>query len=357
MNILDHILLVGVGQGLFLSLALLVRNFGKQKQNYFFLLLMVLISLTLATNYLFTVERYRAAPHIWYFFDLVAYLIGPLWYFTIQKSIRTKVRLQWSEALLLAPISIYLIYFFYLLSFSPSELLTLEQRGTFNWFFYVFCVTVLIVNGGFLIKAHLTLQNYRDTRFPDLLIKGQYAFLIIIGIWMLAFGVSFLLANQMMVNLAVYRFAFLSLAFLVFGMAFLALVKPESFYFLTQTFDHSEAYVLQQIADRAQQFIEEEKPYLKGSFTLAELSAAIQSNPVLTSKAINRVLGATYSDLMNGYRVKHFLQLARDTEQQHLTHWAIAQEAGFGNKASFYKSFKKMMGTTPKVYLSQHASD
>jgi len=99
-------------------------------------------------------------------------------------------------------------------------------------------------------------------------------------------------------------------------------------------------------------FIQEKEPFLKSNFSLNELSTEIQSNPVLTSKAINRVLKSTYNDLMNEYRIKYFLRLAREERMKNLTHWAIAQEAGFGNKVSFYKAFKKMMGTTPKVYLT-----
>ncbi|MEL6142865.1 MAG: helix-turn-helix domain-containing protein, partial [Bacteroidota bacterium] len=113
--------------------------------------------------------------------------------------------------------------------------------------------------------------------------------------------------------------------------------------------------LLVQIAESAQIYLHEKQPFLKPGYTLQELSEDIQSSPVLTSKAINRVLKTNFNELMNEQRVKHFIRLARLERSEHLTLWGIAQEAGFGNKVTFYKAFKKQMGTTPKVYLANTA--
>ena len=231
-------------------------------------------------------------------------------------------------------------------------LLENARQDWFEVFFYLFCLSVLIVNGGFLWKARQVLKQYKDEQFPDLLIKGQYAFLVIIVIWLGAFLLSFLLTTDYNINLNAYHYAMVSFAFLAFSMAFLALIRPASFYFLNQTFDSSETFVLQQIADSIMTYLQENTPYLDSQYSLQDLSIAVQSNPVLTSKAINRILKTNYNELMNELRVKHFIQLAQEGQTKNLTLWAIAQEAGFGNKATFYKAFKKNIGTTPKAYLS-----
>lgn len=351
MSVFKAVILIGVVQGFFLTLGLIVRNWNRKKQNYYFLALLVLISLALLSKYFFSVAAYNANPHLWFLADSVAYLIGPLWYLTIQKSIRPKVKLEKVDWLLLTPMLYFVGLLIYISTLSRMELLQAEVEAWYPRSFYLFCFTVLIVNGGFLWQSRMLLKKNRGPQFPDLLIRGQYTMLSIVGIWMVFFVVSLGAGEGYNLNLAVYDYAFLSFAFLTFGMAFLALARPAAFYFLTQTFNTSETYVLRQIAEKVEIYIEHEQPFLRRNFTLNALSDAIGSNPVLTSKAINRMLQTTFPDLMNGYRVRHFLQLAKEERMQNLTHWAIAQEAGFGNKVSFYKAFKKLYGTTPKVYL------
>ncbi|MEL7121090.1 MAG: AraC family transcriptional regulator [Bacteroidota bacterium] len=351
MRIFDFILLVGVIQGTFLTMGLLVKNFNKKKQNYYFFALISLISITLLSKYLFNAERYQQNPHIWYFFDIVAYAIGPLWYFTIQKSIKPKVVLSKLDWLMLSPILYHILFLIQLLFLSKEEILSKEGSIWFEGGFYVFCLTIFIVNGGYLLKAHLTLKQHKDAQFPTLLINGQYAFITIIAIWILSFIASFVLSNEYYINLNAYQIAFVSMAFLAFGLAFLALTRPASFYFLNQTYDGSEAYVLQKIAEQIEWVMQEHEPFLNKSYSLSDLSEAVGANTVLTSKAINRILKTSFADLMNEYRIKHFIKMARSEKMKNLTHWAIAQQAGFGNKVSFYKAFKKLRGTTPKAFL------
>ncbi len=351
MILYSTILLIGLVQGFFLTLGLLIKHYGKKKRNYYFLGLVFLISVSLLSKFLFSPARYQQFPQLWFIPDTIAYFVGPLWYFTIQKSIKPSVKLSLNDWLLLSPILYQIGFLGYIFTLEKSSLFDMTNNPFFAQTFFVFCLGVLITNGGFLWKAHRTLQKHRDVQFPELLRKGQLVFIFIIAIWLLSFVFSLILTNTTSINLNAYSFAFLSLAFLTFGLAFLALIKPASFYFLTQTYDSSQTYVLQQIAEQVEIYLKEQEPYLKSNFSLNELSQAIGSNPVLTSKAINRILKSTFSDLMNEYRVQHFLRLAKKEKLENLTLFAIAQEAGFGNKVTFYKSFKKVMGMTPKTYL------
>lgn len=352
MSIYKILILIGLIQGLLLTFALLIKNYGNKKQNHYFFALIFLICFALLSKFLFNAERFQALPHIWYVVDITTYSIGFLWFLTIQKSIYPKIKLSKNDYLLLSPILYHVFFLIFIFTISKKQLLLASQKHLYSFSFYIFCLTALFVNIAFLWKSHLILKKYKDTRFPDLLIKGQYAFLIILLIWITSFALSFFTSHSFLINLKAYSYAFLSLAFLTFTLAFLAIIKPESFYFLTQTFDASENYVLKQIADKAVLYLEEKEAFLKNNFSLNELSQAIQSNSVLTSKAINRILKTSYSDLINKYRVNHFVKLAHQEQLKNLTLWAIAQDAGFANKVTFYKAFKKNTGTTPKNYLT-----
>ncbi len=340
-------------QGFLLTLALYIKNYGKPKTNSFFLALLVLICLALLMKLLYSPEAYFALPQIWYVGDLIAYLIGPLWYFTIKRSVNEKLRIQRNELVALAPMLFHIFFLMYLVSLRIDELLALEHTHWFRWSFYVFCITVLIVNGSFFLKAHQLVHQNDDVQFPDLLRHGQSIFLTILVVWLLVFLMSFWMADHYQFAASAYNFAFLSFAFLTFGLAFLALIKPSSFYFLTQTFDGRETFLLHEIAEQIQKLLKDEQPYLSSNYSLQQLSQSLQVSPVLTSRAISRVLKTNFNDLINEQRVKHFVLEAQKPMSSHLTHWAIAAQVGFGNKVSFYKSFKKHYGSTPKAYLAR----
>lgn len=352
MEPLKLILLVGVIQGFFLFVGLAIKTAGKKKQNYYFLSLVLLLTLALLAKLTFDPSHYHPIPAVWYLPDLVAYAIGPLWYFTLLKSVEPKVRVRKKDVLFLLPV-LYQVGFIVFLSFLPEgEHRRLEGSSSIVRLFYVFCATVLVVNGTFLWRAKRLLDWYREARFPELLLRGQRILLLIVLIWLVAFLVSFFVPQAGRLNLRVYNLAFVSLALLVLGMAFVALIRPASFYFLTQTFDGSETFILREIAEKIEAYLLEYQPFLRRKYSLPELATDIGSNPVLTSKAINHVLETNFNDLMNQGRVRHFLRIAREEKRNHLTLWAIAQEAGFGNKVTFYKAFKKETGTTPKLYLA-----
>ena len=117
--------------------------------------------------------------------------------------------------------------------------------------FYVFCATVFLVNASYLYRSYLMLLSKKaSVKFPPLLLKGQYAMLLVICVWALSLLANLFLYDDYLINLTLYRLAFLTLSFLTFSLAFLALLRPESFYFLTQVYDSSKAYIMQEIAKK-----------------------------------------------------------------------------------------------------------
>lgn len=352
MMILDLLLLIGVIQGFFLTIGLFVKYRQKKKHNPYFFALVLTITLAMLGKMAFTVERYYAMPHFWYFLDLTAFAIGPLWYMTILNSVNTRPKLQWDDYLLLSPILYFIGFLVYLLSFSREEVINNEHENGSFIHFYLFCLFVMLVNGGFLTKSTLMIRQFKSRQFPVLLKQGQMAFMTVLALWLFCFLLGFAFSDPYSINLSTYQFGFVALALVTLGMAFLALIKPNTYYFLTQTFDKSETYVLTQVANGVLKVFEQEQPFLHKDFSLQKLADKIGANTVMTSKAINQVLNTSFSDLINEHRVHHFINLAQREEYDHLTLWAIAQDAGFGNKVSFFKAFKKIKGTTPKAFLS-----
>ncbi|HAA12231.1 MAG TPA: hypothetical protein DCE41_11235 [Cytophagales bacterium] len=352
-SIFSAILLIGFVQGLTVCLAFLIKIRSYKHRNYYFLMLLASVTLVLLAKWAFSPELYGRQPHIWFAYDTLAYVLGPLWYLTILKSIRPKVEISRSDILGVSPVLVQLVMLVRISLMSNVELIDAGDEPWMDVFFLLYSFSVIAVNLFFFWKALRIIQAHKDIHFPELLRQGHYAFTAIFGLWLVAFGINLLLSTGTTVQDYFYTAAFLSFAVLTFSLAVLAMVKPTSFHFLTQVYDSSETFLLKELADKVTHYMQSEEPFLERHYTLNQLAEAIQANPIVTSKAINRVLNKSFSDLINEHRVAYFLKSKRQNTWPHLSNEGVAERSGFGNKVSFYKAFKKETGQTPKAYLSQ----
>ncbi len=99
------------------------------------------------------------------------------------------------------------------------------------------------------------------------------------------------------------------------------------------------------------QFMEEKKPYLHPKLSLPELAQQLGISSNQLSQIINQQAKANFHDFVNQYRVKEFLQNAKNNKNFSLL--ALALDAGFNSKSSFNYIFKKQKGVSPSLYLSK----
>ncbi len=81
-------------------------------------------------------------------------------------------------------------------------------------------------------------------------------------------------------------------------------------------------------------FMEKEKPYLNPKFSTQELSRMMDIRLYQCSYLTNYVIGKSFREWINEYRIDHFIQ-------EYPTIQTIFLESGFKNKNTFYTSFKK----------------
>lgn len=104
---------------------------------------------------------------------------------------------------------------------------------------------------------------------------------------------------------------------------------------------------------RLLEYMEREQPYLSAELKLDTLAGALQMSRHHLSQIINERLGTSFSDFINQYRVQQAQRLLSDEAYQDVKILAIAFDAGFSTKASFYNAFKKATGTSPATYRKQ----
>ena len=99
--------------------------------------------------------------------------------------------------------------------------------------------------------------------------------------------------------------------------------------------------------------MEQKKPYLNNKLLKAELAEMMGiSNPEL-ARLLNERIGMNFFEYVNYHRIMAFIELAKTEKGKSMTFFGVAQEVGFNSKTTFNKSFKKLMGVTPKQYLTK----
>ncbi len=97
------------------------------------------------------------------------------------------------------------------------------------------------------------------------------------------------------------------------------------------------------------------KPYLDDGLTLHQLAIQLNMDDHDLSVLINRVLNQHFFNFVNGYRIKHAMELLRDPDKKELTILEILYTVGFNSKSSFNTAFKKHVSQTPTEYRKSAA--
>ena len=89
---------------------------------------------------------------------------------------------------------------------------------------------------------------------------------------------------------------------------------------------------------------------MEPELTLAQLSKQTNIPSHYLSQVINEKMRCNFLDFINKYRVKEAQAKLANRKFDHYTIIAIAFEAGFYSKTTFYSAFKKFADTTPSSY-------
>ncbi len=103
---------------------------------------------------------------------------------------------------------------------------------------------------------------------------------------------------------------------------------------------------------------ETNQPFIKGGYTMGDLSRELSIPSHQLSAFINQEYGKNFNELINNYRVDFLEKLVlASPEYQNYTLEALGQLAGFKSRASFYSAVKKKTGLTPASLFNQKSSD
>ena len=107
-------------------------------------------------------------------------------------------------------------------------------------------------------------------------------------------------------------------------------------------------------AQRIQDYMIIQKPYLNEKLTLYQLSKSLNARPQYISFILNNVINKKFYDFVNCYRIEEVKKRISNGELASFTIISIAMDSGFNSKASFNRVFKSLTGFTPSQYISKN---
>jgi AraC-like DNA-binding protein len=384
-TIIGYVHLIAGVQGLFLTVLLNSYPAENRTPNRLLSLLIFAFSMIILGTSLGATGLYRQVPHLIRLGDPMVLLLGPslLMYVTAIR-IGKVPRLQWLHLL---P---FFLYAGGLLPFYFSEPVVklqwagvaLSASGQESWFNLA---KALHAAGYFIWVFLLTKRHARqvkgfstDLKDTDLAwIRSLTGYLIFLASTAMLF---FLLSGLgwMETKMANW-FIGLIMAVLVYVMGYTALLKPRVFgerdypawqsisgwmtlwgrFNFNPDAEPEEQYVREELAllEKLQAYMEQEKPYRDSDLDLAGLASQTNIPQYLLSRIINQQLNLNFFDFVNSYRIEEVCERLVDPSHRQFTILALAMDAGFNSKSSFYTAFRKAKGVTPSQFRKQHQSD
>jgi AraC-like DNA-binding protein len=367
-NIFNLIIISGVIHGFIFSGLVLSRK--KVKNNFFLALTVLFLSLSNLQYFIIDTNLTEVYPVFGYLFIPWQWLILPMFYFYVQKTINAKKIKFNIKFLLLLPffivlsIQVFLVYYkFYL-----DDLYVMPSHFGKGLYVYIEVLSI-VFNSVIIAISYRKITFFEKKSFSIKIPQPETSWLkeliyigfIICLLWVIALGVVIIFDWN---KSYVFYPMWIGISVIVYWMGYIGLgkaqlleerialrelrnkdntkiLKPEKSTIKTETYN---------AIDYA---IQKQKSYLDPNLSLESLAKDLDLKSNIISEAVNQNTNYNFSDYINYYRVAEAKKMLTDPVFSNYTIVAIGLEAGFNSKASFYRAFRKSEGKTPSEFLKK----
>ncbi len=346
------VLLIALGQGVFLTIVLIAQKKGNLRANR---LLAIAVFLMTYFTFVFLLNEsgYRRYIPI---LILNGFSITPLipvtFYFYFKQSLNDQLAKRWG--LHLIPFLLQFVYWF------PNNTNGLLFHLSGSDLAQYYSLTIVRVVGGIhilLFMVYFHVLFYRMTIPPEA--RWLTKIRVLYGI--LTFFFTMGLLSIWLSDTEVIRYAFFFfLSFFIYLIGYQGYIQDEKIFpqpkvtrskYLNSSISLEESKRIYRTLIR---HMENQKPFLDPNIKLSEIAHQIGTKPHHLSRAVNENYEGNFMDFVNKYRIDEAKSILIHKDTQTLKMLAVAMESGFGNKVSFYKSFRKFTGVLPSEFKSQH---
>ena len=99
-----------------------------------------------------------------------------------------------------------------------------------------------------------------------------------------------------------------------------------------------------------------QKKYKDKNFSAKRLAEELGTNTRYISAVVNVKFHMNYTSFVNKYRIEEAMSILVDKRYQDLRVEEVSDMVGFSNRQSFYASFFRLTGITPRENRLQHAA-
>ncbi|MDY7396992.1 helix-turn-helix domain-containing protein [Aureibaculum sp. 2210JD6-5] len=257
--------------------------------------------------------------------------------------------------------TVFVVFYFML----PSNLAMKDRMlsGESDRIIYLFHAMGLIVNTTYWFISFRGLLLFRKKLKNELSYSVKDSFFynlhIVVGICLFVWSIIYVISlfGPIMIERDFRTVVWLIMSFIVLFIAYYSMISPDIYkrkpLNIVKKYNQSKYSNddLDRLKTQLDAVMQDKKPYLNNKLLKAELSEMIGiSNPEM-ARLLNERIGMNFFEYVNYYRIKEFIEVAK-VKKDDLTLFGIAQEVGFNSKATFIKSFKNLMGTTPSQYFN-----
>lgn len=337
---------------LFLGVLSLWRYRHRASMLWFLLFYLTYVSYAFKSHLSGTGHSMHASPRWFYFPGSFLLLAGPAFYFYVRQYVG-KTAFRWrAHWLHLLPVALVVVIHT-VLFFGPVNWRLAGQYNSYDHYpglaeqLTFFCSTTFygICSWRCFRQQQPTEQGARYWLFSLLIWQG-----VLLLIWSLLLFANFYFYNWMATGMD-YHLIWLLVAALGLAGAYGIIFYPDQ---LSPQLQVRESRISQELlpelCQKLKLVMETQRPYLNPDLHLQQLADLLDIREKELSELLNTGLNTSFYNFINQYRIEAVKAMLLDPQKQHLTNFAIAQEAGFSSRSTFFNLFKKYEGMTPGAF-------
>lgn len=113
-------------------------------------------------------------------------------------------------------------------------------------------------------------------------------------------------------------------------------------------------HLMDEMKDKILKIIVMEKKYKDKEYSAKKLAEDLGTNTRYISAVVNVRFHMNYTSFVNKFRIEEAMTILVDKRFVNLRMEEVSDMVGFSNRQSFYASFYKLVGITPRDYRMQH---
>ncbi|CAG5000897.1 hypothetical protein DYBT9275_02554 [Dyadobacter sp. CECT 9275] len=350
------IFLLAFGQGMILSLALIVKGLKASRAGVFMGLILYVLAMELLNAWGMQVH-YHSSPDAFPFWIFQSYLILPvsLWFF-IQITTHTDYQFKnWNWLLYVPSILEFGIsagwryYWRYYDKRVPSLL------DNPIWFFFtellpiIGMVVVLVYYLRRLVNLHrqFAQQGMGLSAIRLVRIYSFFTFMVIL---------TLLWICGVVLDWPVFSGVELLITTCLFVLGYTGYANPDFFILPMlpkRSQERSEFSQYNDVAEleRLKSAFGHDKIFTQAKLTIDDVAVYLGLPPRYVSYLVNTYCDANFNAFVNHFRVQEVIGKLGNPGEQHKTILALALESGFSSKSSFNQVFRQVTGKSPSQYL------